>query len=282
MKSSKRSIQPNSGLKTPRKSTGINSLQPKAAKVSPANKISRFLLTGFLLIAALAYVVKFGGASMLRLYVQTGIGDCHRLAIFSTLPEKEAMSPHIDKVYLAELTRYSFPEIEICLPKNVKAIQGEISKVYYKKRPQKALGGVAYLVTQPPDFFVDHYPQIKKAGIKDDYEFIQRVMQAKVDTINDVTDAFFTVMKSLFTPDLGDQKNTKIVKFTIGNKRGFVTYNLTPSENYFDCNMLDAEKNFFKIYIKDKSALIDLHKFFTIVSTVKKAPIHASLADTAR
>jgi len=77
-------------------------------------------------------------------------------------------------------------------------------------------------------------------------------------------------MKSLFTPDLGDEKNVKMVKFAIGNKKGFISYNLAPAGNYFDCNIINNRGDFFKVYIKDRAAVLDLKNVLAIISTLEK------------
>jgi hypothetical protein len=79
------------------------------------------------------------------------------------------------------------------------------------------------------------------------------------------------IMKSIFTPDMGDQKNLVITKVDFLHMRGFLTYNLSRGGNYFDCNMLDTENNFYKVYIKDKKAQVSLEQALAIISTLKRA-----------
>ncbi len=78
-------------------------------------------------------------------------------------------------------------------------------------------------------------------------------------------------MKSIFTPDIGNQHIAKMIKFKIGDKKGFINYNMAKPINYFDCNVLDEKGNFFKVYIKDKGARLDLNNVFAIISTLKPA-----------
>ena len=75
-------------------------------------------------------------------------------------------------------------------------------------------------------------------------------------------------MKSVFTPDIGDQKNVKIVKFKTADNKGFITYNFTASENYFDCDVIKDDDAFLKVYIKDKDRKLDLDKVIAIISTL--------------
>jgi hypothetical protein len=95
-------------------------------------------------------------------------------------------------------------------------------------------------------------------------------MAARTRDIHNLTDTFFVIMKSIFTPNLGDENNLRIIPFVLGDKKGFITYNLAQTENYFDCDMIDSRGEYFKVYIKDKAAELDLEKVMTIISTVKK------------
>ena len=125
------------------------------------------------------------------------------------------------------------------------------------------------MVYQKPKFFINLFPQVKKQGVENNYDFLTRTMNAKVKDIDNVTDAFFVIMKSIFTPNLGDQKNIKMVQFESLGKKGFITYNLNPEENYFDCDVVSSDDTFVKIYIKDKGRALDLDKVIAIISTAK-------------
>ena len=76
-------------------------------------------------------------------------------------------------------------------------------------------------------------------------------------------------MKSIFTPDLGQQCLCKMVNFEMGDKRGFINYTMAKPNNYFDCNVLDPKGNFFKVYIKDANGRLDLNNVFAIISTLE-------------
>lgn len=235
-------------------------------------KIRAIINWTIIFILAIAYIYKFGGPSILRLYVGSGIGNCQNQPIFCIAPGEEVLRHEVDKDYLSQLKLQKFPELELYLPKELKGVLGESSRTYYKKRPWKTGTSVAYILFEKPNYFVGLFPQLAKQGVKDDYTFVTRTMSAKFDAINNITDAFFVIMKSIFTPDLGDQKNTKIVRFISRDKRGFITYNLSASGNYFDCNILDLQQNYFKLYIKDKAAMLDLDKVLSIISTINKIP----------
>lgn len=229
----------------------------------------KYITIAIVFLFALAFVVKFAGQSILRLYIETGIGSCHKIPILCMTPQEEIINPTINKEYSAELLPYKFPKMEICLPKGFAVVQEGIKKIYYKKRKEQHSGAVIYLLREEPNFFVNLFPRLNRQGIIDDYEFIKRTMYAKLRDVKNLTDAFFVIMKGIFTPDLGDQKNVKMAQFRIADKKGFINYTLSHSENYFDCNIIDNDNNFFKIYIKDSGATLDLNKVLTIISTVK-------------
>jgi hypothetical protein len=160
--------------------------------------------------------------------------------------------------------------MEIYLPKGFTVVKEKITKVYYKKKRRQEEKPAIYLLHEKPDFFVNLFPWIAKQGVYSDYVFLGRTMYAKLKNIENLTNAFFVIMKSIFTPNLGDQKNIKMVAFAFGEKKGFINYNLTPVANYFDCNIIVNQGDFFKVYIKDKDAKLDLSKVLAIACTVKK------------
>ena len=77
-------------------------------------------------------------------------------------------------------------------------------------------------------------------------------------------------MKSIFTPDVGNQRDAKMIEFRVADKHGFMTYNLSGEKNYFDCDAFNRTGGYFKVYIKDKGANLDLRKVMTIISTIKE------------
>lgn len=230
--------------------------------------IKRISLAVFLLFAFI-FVAKFARPAILKLYVTSGVGNCQKIPILCIAPETESVNYEVNKEYLAELVPYTLEEIKASCPKEFKVIKETISKTYYKKKRQQG-NSVIYLLYQKPDFFMGLFPQLKKAGIKNDTEFVSRTMHARIDSISNLTDTFFVINKSIFTPDLGDQKNTKIIKFSLNDKNGFLSYNFDASGNYFDCNMFNDKGDFFKVYIKDRAKILDLGKALAIISTVQK------------
>jgi len=126
-----------------------------------------------------------------------------------------------------------------------------------------------YVARKGPDFFTGLFPQLKARGVEDDQEFIRRVMYARLEQIQNIPDAFFVIMKGIFIPDLGRQEGIKMVKFSIGDMTGFASYNLSASGNFFDCNAVNRQGIFLKVYIKDKNKTLDLDKFMAILSTVE-------------
>lgn len=235
--------------------------------------VLKYLYIAVVLFFSLLFVAKFGGPAILKAYVETGIGNCRTLPLLCFVPEKEIINPEIDKTYLSELLPYTFPGIEISIPKGFTVIKGKVTKVYYKRRKYDAKSPVIYLLYQKPNFFINLFPQVKKQGMENNYDFVTRTMNAKVKDIDNLTDVFFVIMKTIFTPNIGDQANIKMVKFKVLDKKGFITYNLNPLENYFDCDVISSDDTFFKIYIKDKGARLDLDKVLAIISTLNVSNI---------
>ncbi len=231
-------------------------------------RIRRIILITLLVIAGLLFVARFGGPRILRFYIEAGVGNCRDIPVLCISPQEEMVNPTIDEAYIARLLPYNFPGIRILLPKGFTVIKQRITKVYYKKWKRRAKGATIYLLYEPKDFFVRLFPQLKKDSVNNDYDFISRVMYARVNEINSLVDAFFVVMKGIFIPDLADQHNVKIIKFTGPAQKGFIGYNIGAKENYFDCNII-GEGGYFKIYIKDKARSLDLSKVAAIISTIE-------------
>ena len=234
------------------------------------DKILKFFIIAIILILAIAFVIKFGGPATLKLYVSTGIGDCKKIPILCMAVQETIINPNIDKDYLSQLLPYKFPNIAIRAPKDFTIVQERITKVYYKKKKRLPSGAIIYLLHQDPNFFINLFPQVTKQGIKDDYQFFRSMMYARLNDIKNLNDAFFVIVKSIFTPDLGTQHNVRMAQFELAGKKGFINYNLTGRSHYFDCNIVTQDGHLFKLYIKDKGATLDLDKVLAIVSTVKK------------
>ena len=235
------------------------------------NIIVKWVSALILLAFSIIFVAKFAGPELLKLYLKSGVGDCENIPILCMAPEENITKVDIDKEYLNELLPYKFPpDMQVYLPKEFTVVKELITKVYYKRKKRASSDATFYLLYEPPDFFSNLFPQLKNRGIEDDYDIIGRTMSAKLREVKTLNDAFFIIMKGIFTPDLGDQRKVKMATFITHDKRGFINYNLGQKENLFDCNIFDKDNNFFKIYIKDKNAALDLEKVFTIISTVKK------------
>lgn len=234
------------------------------------NRAGKFIAIAIILLAAILFVAKFGGPSILRLYIETGVGTCEKIPILCLAPEEGMVNRDINKEYFAELVPYKFPKMEIAVPRGFNVVQEGIKKVYYKNKKSQHSGAVIYLLYEPPNFFINLFPQLKKQEISDNYEFIRRVMYANLKDTENLTDAFFVIMKGIFIPDLGKQDNVRMVQFKVADKKGFINYNLGKPDNYFDCNVIDNEGVFFKIYIKDKGAALGLDQVLSIISTISK------------
>ncbi|MCX5706696.1 MAG: hypothetical protein NTW13_03405, partial [Candidatus Omnitrophica bacterium] len=138
---------------------------------------------------------------------------------------------------------------------------------YYKKKKFVSAEPVIYLLCQKPAFFANLFPQSKATGADTNYKFIKATMFANLSRIKNLNETFFIILKSIFIPDIGNQNTARMIQFKVADKVGFINYNLTPSENYFDCDVFNEKGDFFKVYIKDISSTLDLSKVGTIIST---------------
>jgi len=216
----------------------------------------------------LGFVAKMAGPSFIRLYVETGIGNCKKIPILCMSPTEKIIHPHINRQYLQESIQYKFPRITISIPKGFSVVEEMVKKVYYKKMKRYNSGATFYLLYEEPDFFINLFPHLKKQGVSSDYEFIRRTMSADFNKIKNLTDAFFVIMKGIFIPDLGDEEKIVMAQFIVADKRGFLNYTLGETYNFFDCNIINRKGDFFKIYIKDIGAKLDLDQVFTIIAMV--------------
>jgi len=231
-------------------------------------RLSKIAVNLLVFCLAIAFVIKFAGPNILRQYISYGIGECKNIPILCMQPDEKLFSPIISPEYLAILVPQKFPKMSISAPKGFTLVQELIKKVYYKKRHVFNQATI-YLLRQEPFAFIKLYPDVQKQGVKDNYEFIRRLMYANLEKTENITDAFFVIMKSVFTPDIGNQSTAKMIRFTINDKSGYINYTMAKPVNYFDCNVLDAQGNFFKVYIKDTGAQLDLNKVYGILSTIK-------------
>jgi len=228
----------------------------------------KILLRAILLIVGLAFIIKFAGSNILRQYISYGVGDCKSTPILCRQPEEKIFTPQINSEYIDTLVRRAFPRMSISAPKGFNLIQELIKKPYYKKRHAHNQA-VIYLLIQEPGALIKLYPDVQKQGVRDNYEFIRRLMYANLNGVENITDAFFLIMKSVFTPDIGNQGTAKMIRFQLFDLKGFINYSMAKPNNYFDCNVFDSAGNFFKVYIRDIGARLDLNNVFAIISTLK-------------
>ncbi len=239
--------------------------------------LTRFITRSLLLIAGLVFIIKFAGPNMLRQYISFGIGDCKTTPLLCMQPEEKIFTPQINADYLATLVTYAFPKLSISAPKDFTLVQELLKKQYPGRKKIKSINkAVIYLLIQEPGSFIQLYPEVEIAGVRDNREFIRRLMYAHLNQINSLSDAFFVIMKSVFTPDIGNQSTAKMIKFKLADRQGYINYFMAKPNNYFDCNVFDAQGNFFKVYIRDIGAALDLNKVFTIISTLKPGPWSAN------
>ncbi|MBM3245529.1 MAG: hypothetical protein FJZ15_07055 [Candidatus Omnitrophica bacterium] len=237
--------------------------------------LTKYLAIAVTLAVGILFVIKFAGPQLLKLYITAGYGTCKENPVLCMAPSMEIIKTRIDRGYIAKLVPFKFPEpkTEVYMPLNFTVYKGEVKEAYFKKLKRTQIKQVAYLLYRKPNFFVNLFPQITKGKIQNDYDFLKKVMNANINSIKDITDAFFVIMKCIFIPDMGDQKNLIMAEFTLGEKRGFINYNLTPTVNYYDCNLINNQCEFFKLYIKDTGATLDLDKVFAIISTIESDTI---------
>lgn len=235
------------------------------------DKTLKIITIAVFLISAAAFVINFAKPAILRAYIENSLGNCQKIPVLCLNPSTEITNPEINKDYILELLPYSLEEMEIRLPKGFTVIKERMKKVYYKKNRRRDNGSIVYLLYENPDFFINLFPQLKNQGINDDYEFLRRTMYTQLKDVNNLTDVFFVIMKSVFIPDLGSQNNINMLTFTMAGRKGFINYSIGKSGNYFDCNIISSQKDFFKVYIKDKSANLSLEKVLAIISTIGKA-----------
>ncbi len=238
----------------------------------------KYIYISIALFFGLIFVIKFAGSAILRVYLEYGIGGCKEIPVFCIIPEPEIINQVINEEYNLGLIEYQLPQVQINAPMEFKVIKQSVTKRYYKKKNSKTKDSVMYLVYEPPGFFVDLFPRVKKQGIDNDYKFISRLMSAKMSDVNSLTDAFFMVMKGIFIPDIGDQHNAQIVKFAGKKQKGFVTYNTNEEEGYFNCDII-SEQGYFKVYIKDSTKKLDLEKVLSIISTIKKVDSNSGVTN---
>jgi len=232
------------------------------------NRFLKFLSNTIIFCLCLAFIIKFAGPTILRQYISYGIGDCKTVPILCMQPDEKIITADPNKEYIDTLTPHRFPKMSISIPKGFNLVQELIKRKYYKKRHPEN-NAVIYLLRQEPGAFIKLYPDVRKQGIKDNYEFIRRLMYANLGKVNNITDAFFAIMKSVFTPDIGPQNICKMIKFELGEKRGFINYTMAKPNNYFDCNVFNTQGDFFKVYIKDTGGRLDLNNVFAIISTLR-------------
>jgi len=233
-------------------------------------KYARFLPWMVVWGAAILIVTTFGKPYVLKTYVEMGIGTCDKIPVLCIVATKGFTNPSVDKGYIAGLARYSIEEVKIALPKDFFVIKEQIYRAYYKKRTRTEKDPVAYLLYQKPDFFQSLFPQLKKYSLRNNYDFLSRILNARTADIKDLPSTLFVILKSIFTPDVGPGSGITIARFSMADKKGFITYNYTKEGNYFNCDIVNGNQEFFKVYLKDKKKELDIEKVLAIISTLEK------------
>ena len=231
------------------------------------DKLIKYALITALLVVGVIFVAKSFGPSILKTYVNYTIGDCKKNPLLCVVPSEAMDASDIASADLADFLPYRFLKVSLQVPKGFKVVNGEVAKVYYKRRFAKYTEAAVYIFCQKPGFFVNLFPQLKKGLIVSDYDFISRVMNANLNSVSSLDDVFFVITKSIFIPCMGSQENLKMASFTRKERKGFIVYSMDPGDNYFECDFIDEKLNFYKIYIRDKGARLDLKKVFAIVDS---------------
>ncbi len=241
----------------------------RGAARKPKGGFLTYAYASVLLALALLFIAKFAGPSLLRLYIQGGLGDCSKMTVFCKLPWESFDNAAPDGEFIDSCIDYDFPKMSALAPRGFSVVHERITRVPHKKKVDRKDDSIIYFYHEGPDFFVNLFPQVKKTGISDDYKFIERVMNARFNEISTIADAFYVIVKGVFTPDLGkDQAQIRMARFAIAGKKGFINYSLGTEANFFDCNVID-KSGYFKVYIKDKGRQLDINKVLFIVSTLR-------------
>ncbi len=231
------------------------------------NKLIKYALIAALLALGVIFVAKNFGSEVLKSYVTYTIGGCDKNPLLCARPSQVLDTSAFICPDSADFLPYRFDKVSIKVPKGFKVVNEKVIKVYYKRRASRYNEAAVYIFSQQPGFFVDLFPQLKKGLVVSDYDFISRVMNADLNRTANVDDVFFVITKSIFIPCMGSQKNLKITSFERGGRKGFIVYNMDPGDNYFDCDFVDRNLSFYKIYIRDKGARLDLNDVFAIIDS---------------
>jgi len=221
----------------------------------------------------IVFLFIFGKSAILKAYITMAVGGCDKESLFCSAPSTVLLNPGVDPKYTGELLPHAFAGIDISVPRGFAVIKGTVTKFYYKKRKFDSQTPVIYLLYQKPGFFPALFAQLKRMDVTDNYEFLRRTMYSQLNDVHNIPDAFFVIMKSIFIPNLGEGRQLKMIEFSMRDKRGFINYRLSNAGNYFDCNVIDRDDTFFKIYIKDKERSLDLNKVLAIASTLRSSPV---------
>jgi hypothetical protein len=232
--------------------------------------IAKVFTSAVIFTAALVFAAIVGGPNILKGYIETGIGGCSKIPILCKSPVQEIAVAEAEKEYTGTFIPYKFSKMSLSAPRGFAVVQELEKKPYYKKRLSRKKESVIYAFRQDPGYFIKLFPQVKGEGITDNYAFIRRLAFARTDQVKNLNDTFFVILKSIFTPDIGDQHKTVMASFSIPGKKGFISYNLFDKEYYFDCNLVNENGDFFKLYIKDLGAGLGLDEVLAIISTLKR------------
>lgn len=173
----------------------------------------KYILIVFFLLFSLLLVIIFAGSSFLTGYIKAGLGDCNTAPVICTSLDSETIKGPIDTKYIQELTMFTLPEIKISLPHQFAVSKQEIHlrRFYYNEKQIKEdqKEPIVYLLYEPPNYFVNLFPEAKKAKIKDDYAFFLRLRRSVLNNIENLNDAFFHSDKVNFYSEYGGSDKFK-------------------------------------------------------------------------
>jgi hypothetical protein len=222
----------------------------------------------FVCVLGLGAWVYLQQGRFIQMYISSGIGDCQKIPILCRQPTEELQLPSIARRN-EDFIPQRFDRVSLSVPKGFAVVQETVQRPYYKKHKDKERGNTIYVLRQGPGYFPALFPQLVKEQVTTNYEFIRRIMHAQLGLVQDLTDAFFLIMKGIFIPDIGDQRQARMVSFTQLDKKGFLTYSQGQKQQFFDCNCVDAQDNFYKLYIKDASGKLALEDVLAVIATLR-------------
>jgi hypothetical protein len=234
-----------------------------------SNRLLNKIPAAIFLFILLFFAFSFAAPTILRRYLELGIGSCKKIPVLCLLPQQKYFN--IVQNARQDFIPFNFDRLKVSVPKGFSVIQELDKRYFYKKKKYLNKGSVIYTLRQDPGYFVSLFRDTKKYGINNNYDFIRRVAFASQKNIKGLNDAFFVVMKGIFIPDLGKQDNVEIGYFELKDKKGFIAFNMQGEHSYFNLDLVDINDNYYKIYIRDEGRKLDLEDVFGIALSLRSS-----------